>query len=310
MSIAKRSQKRTMKMAGLARMVEITWRPRLLGEEKKQLRRTVFNISRIAESGLVARVDYHESIGSTSDRALELGASGEGPLPLLVLAERQTAGRGRGENRWWSDEGALTFSLLMEAESARLPIGDWPKIALVAGLAICRALAQLVPAAELKVKWPNDVYLNGRKVCGILSESVLGSRDRLVVGIGINVNNRDIGPRSKVQSPSLGTLDRGLSATSMIECDGICRDLTDVLLSVLDEFDRQWRAMVESGFATAAIAFRERCFLTGRIVRIEQPGGQIVSGICRGIDDCGRLGIATECGEVAVVSGTVSKWEG
>jgi BirA family transcriptional regulator, biotin operon repressor / biotin---[acetyl-CoA-carboxylase] ligase len=269
----------------------------------------VFDIHRIPESHLVARVDYHESIGSTSDRALELGASGEGPLPLLVLAERQTAGRGRGENRWWSDDGALTFSLLLEAERARLPIGDWPKIALVAGLAICGALEQLIPAAELRVKWPNDVYLNGRKVCGILSESVPGTRERLVVGIGINVNNGGSGPRSKVQGPRSEQDERHFSATSLIEHDGVCRDLTDVLLRVLDEFDRQWREMVESGFIAAAMAFRERCFLTGKMVRIEQPGGQIVSGMCRGIDESGRLRVATERGEVAIVSGTVSQWQ-
>jgi len=274
-----------------------------MGKSGKRARRAVFDIHRILESGLVARVDYHESIGSTSDRALELGASGEGPLPLLVLAERQTAGRGRGENRWWSDEGALTFSLLLEAE--QLPIGDWPKIALVAGLAVCRALEQLVLAAELKVKWPNDVYLNGRKVCGILSESVPGTRDRLVVGIGINVNNGRQGTGAVADhSPSTFT------GISLIEHDGVCRDLTDVLLTVLDEFDRQWREMMESGFVAAAMAFRERCFLTGKMVRIEQPGGQSVSGICRGIDESGRLRVVTERGELAVVSGTVSKWEG
>jgi BirA family biotin operon repressor/biotin-[acetyl-CoA-carboxylase] ligase len=272
----------------------------------------VFDLSRILESGLVARVDYHESIGSTSDRAAELGASGDGPLPLLVLAERQTAGRGRGENRWWSDDGALTFSLLLEEESARLPIGDWPKIALVAGLAVCRALEQLVPAAELKVKWPNDVYLNGRKVCGILSESVPGTRDRLVVGIGINVNNRrqGTGDRGQGTGAVAGQPPATFSAVSLIEYDGVCRDLTAVLLMVLDDFDRQWGGMLEGGFANAAMAFRERCFLTGKMVRIEQPGGQSVSGICRGIDESGRLRVVTERGEVAVVSGTVSKWEG
>src|SRR3954452_9524865 len=100
----------------------------------------MFELSRIVDSGLVARVDYHESIGSTSDRALELGASDDGPLPLLVLAERQTAGRGRGENRWWSADGALTFSLLLAAPRERLPVTDWPKIALVSGLAVCQAL--------------------------------------------------------------------------------------------------------------------------------------------------------------------------
>src|SRR5438093_8998371 len=100
----------------------------------------MFDLGRIESCGLVARIDYHESIGSTSDRAMELGALDEAELPLLVLAERQTAGRGRGTNRWWSDEGALTFSLVLEASHQRLPPTRWPQVALMAGLAVCEAL--------------------------------------------------------------------------------------------------------------------------------------------------------------------------
>ena len=189
-----------------------------------------------------------------------------------MLAERQTAGRGRGENRWWSYDG-VTFSLLLEAEGCdcRLATGRrslW--------LRVWRRAArrqELVPAAEFKVKWPNDVYLNGRKICGILSESVPGTRDRLVVGIGINVNNRGSGPRSKIQGPKSEADEMRFSAASLIEHDDVCRDLTEVLLRVLDEFDGLWAEILERGFNDAAMAFRERCFLTGKMVRIEQPGG-------------------------------------
>ena len=136
----------------------------------------VLDLSRIADSGLVAQIDYHESIGSTSDRALELAARGETALPLLVAAERQTAGRGRGTNRWLTADGALTFSLALEAAPSVLRHEQWPHIALVAGIAVCDALRAHLPAADLRVKWPNDVFLAGRKVCGILSESVPGWR--------------------------------------------------------------------------------------------------------------------------------------
>jgi biotin-(acetyl-CoA carboxylase) ligase len=149
----------------------------------------MFDLARLSASGLVAGIDFHESLGSTSDRALGLAAEGAIALPHLVLAQRQTAGRGRGANRWWAADGALTFSLVLAAPPDRLPPDRWPQVALVAGLAVCDALRSLAPAAELRVKWPNDVFLAGRKVCGILSESVPGWRDRLVVGIGVNVNN-------------------------------------------------------------------------------------------------------------------------
>src|SRR5438034_451345 len=109
------------------------------------------------------------------------------------------AGRGRGTNRWWSADGALTFSLVLEAPQERLPMSRWPQVALVAGVAVCEALERMAPRAEMRVKWPNDVYLAGRKICGILSESVPARRDRIVVGIGVNVNNRVQGSGFRVQ---------------------------------------------------------------------------------------------------------------
>jgi BirA family transcriptional regulator, biotin operon repressor / biotin---[acetyl-CoA-carboxylase] ligase len=260
----------------------------------------MFDLGRIESCGLVARIDYHEAIGSTSDRAMELGVLDESGLPLLVLAERQTAGRGRGANRWLSAEGALTFSLVLEAPRERLPPDRWPQVALVAGVAVCEALQRLAPRAELRVKWPNDVYLGGGKVCGILCESIPGMCDRLVVGIGVNVNNR----RQE-------TGDRGQRtiAASLVEHDGMQRDLTEVLIAALDEMDRWWRELLEGNFVEAAAAYRERCFLTNKIVRIVQPGTSTIVGVCRGIDDFGRLRVQTESREVAVVSGTVASWD-
>ena len=261
----------------------------------------MFDLERIESCKLVAQIDYHEVIGSTSDRALELGVLDESVLPLLVLAEKQTAGRGRGANRWWSAEGALTFSLVLEAPRERLPPSRWPQVALAAGVAVCEALQRLAPRAELRVKWPNDVYLADRKVSGILCESVPGMSDRLVVGIGVNVNNR---------RQETGVGGQRTTAMSLAEYDGMQRDLTEVLIDVLDQMDRRWRELLEGHFEEPASVYRERCFLTNRIVRIEQAGGSTVVGVCRGIDALGRLRVHTECGEMAVVSGTVASWDG
>ena len=267
----------------------------------------MLDLARLSASGLVAGIDYHESLGSTSDRALALAAAGEIPLPHLVLAERQTAGRGRGTNRWWSADGALTFSLVLAAPSDRLPPECWPQVALVAGLAVCEALKWLSPAAELRVKWPNDVFLAGRKLCGILSESVPGWRDRLVVGVGINVNNS----LRRVQGSGFGVQESELSdiATALFDHDGLPRDLTNVLVAVLDQFDHRWSAFVSEGFAPLANEYRQRCFLTGKTVTIQQPAARPLLGVCRGIDDRGCLRLRSETGEIAVASGTVQKWE-
>jgi BirA family biotin operon repressor/biotin-[acetyl-CoA-carboxylase] ligase len=263
----------------------------------------VFDLSRIAASGLVARTDYHESLGSTSDRALALAAEGAADLPLLVLTERQTAGRGRGTNRWWATEGALTFSLLLEAPNDRLPPVRWPQVALTAGLAVCEGLSSFVPAADLRVKWPNDVYLAGRKVAGILSESAAGLRDRLVVGIGINVNNRGQatgeGHSEASAAPPIAVADH----------DGVPRNLTSVLLEVLDQWDRRWQELLADQFSEIASAYRRRCFLTSKTVAIEQAGGAQLVGVCRGIDSSGALRLQCEFGDQTVISGSVQRWD-
>jgi len=277
-----------------------------------RLTNRMFDLARIDASGLVGHIDHHESLGSTSDRALELAAAGENRLPLLVLCEQQTAGRGRGTSRWWSDSGALTFSLVLEAPPLRLSAERWPQVALVAGLAVCEALASLVPRAELAVKWPNDVYLGGHKLCGILSESVPGWRDRLVVGIGINVNNRVQGSGLSVQQVGVGGRESGVGpfiAASLIDHDGIARDLTGVLVAVLDQFDRRWQELLGDAFEQAAGAYRQRCFLTGRTVTIQQAGEKNFTGVCLGIDDRGALRLRTPHGEQSIVSGTVARWD-
>ena len=266
-----------------------------------------FDLPRLAASNLIARIDFHETLASTSDRALALAAEGAAQLPLLVLAERQTAGRGRGANRWWSADGALTFSLVLEAPPEQLPPDRWPQVALAAGLAVCEALQSLAPAAPMQVKWPNDVYLAGRKVAGILSESVPGWRDRLVVGMGVNVNNWVQGSGFGIQQAEAAALAQ--IATALIEHDRLPRDLTAVLLAVLDQFDRRWGELLGGSFAPLAKVFRERCFLTGKTVTIEQPGGQALAGRCRGIDDEGALLVQSLAGEHRVRSGTVIRWE-
>lgn len=265
---------------------------------------TVFDLARVYDAGLLASVDYHEQLGSTSDRALELAARGETPLPLLVLTERQTAGRGRGTNRWWTNDGALTLSLALEAPPDRLPPSRWPQVALVAGLAVAETLQSLVPAAELRVKWPNDVFLAGSKIAGILSESVPGWRDRLVVGIGVNVNNRgqELGVR---RQEAAGRRE----AVALVEHDGVMRELTTVLLAVLDQFDLRWRQLIDGGFREIAAIYRNRCLLTGSTIAIDQPGGHRIVGLARGIDDEGALLLATETGLTRIVAGSVVSWE-
>jgi BirA family transcriptional regulator, biotin operon repressor / biotin---[acetyl-CoA-carboxylase] ligase len=253
----------------------------------------MLDLARIARSGLAGHVDYHASLGSTSDRALALAAEGDAPLPLLVLAERQTAGRGRAANRWFSGEGALTFSLVLDA--SELAAAQRSTVALVAGLAVCEALEALAPRAAWRVKWPNDVFAGGGKVCGILCESVPGWPERLVVGIGVNVNNT-------VENQNVPFF------RAMVELDGVVRDLSEVLLAVLDRLDLRWRDLVRGGFSGLAGDYRSRCLLTGRTLTV-QCGANRLIGRCGGIDDGGALLLVTQAGPQTIVAGSIEAWE-
>lgn len=242
----------------------------------------LYDLDRLRASGVVRQIEHHAEIGSTNDRALELAAASDVELPLLVLADRQTAGRGRGANLWWAAEGSLTFSLAIESSAASIPTHRWPQLSLTTGLAVCQALEALTGSLDAQVKWPNDVYLLGRKACGILIETP-PVRDRLVIGVGVNVNNSFRAAPAELQD----------SAMSLVDYDGRPRDLTEVLLALLERIEACWRKLAEQGFGGLIEDWRTRGYLTGRTVRLSS-GPQTITGRCTGIDDDGALLLQTE----------------
>ena len=255
-----------------------------------------FDLPLLYETGCVARIDHHAELPSTSDHALVLAAQDDLDLPLLVLAERQTAGRGRGANRWWAAPGALTFSLIVAPEPEALPPARWPQLSLAAGLAICQALETLAPQALLQVKWPNDVYAEGRKIAGILIESPAQSRGRLVIGVGVNVNNSLSGAPEEIRP----------LATALCDLEGRQHDLTRVLGAILAELHAQLQSA--ANMSALRRRYEARCLLSGSAVRV-QSGSETIAGRCLGIDEQGALLLQTELGRRSVVSGTVLSWE-
>ena len=262
------------------------------------------NLARIEDETFITRVDFQREINSTNDRAMELAGSDDSEFPLLVLAESQTSGRGRGANRWWSGDGALTFSVLLATESAELPTERWPQVSLTVGLAVCEALEELiargVPTAQLstlpavQLKWPNDVYIEGRKICGVLVEVPRNCAGRLLLGIGVNVNN------SLVEAPE----ELRERATSLVDLTGRQFPLADVLIEVLQclaarlEPDELWNAEVQAGW-------RRRCLLTGQRLQVDL-GVRRVVGTCRGIDDDGALLVEVDGKTERHLAGTVT----
>jgi BirA family biotin operon repressor/biotin-[acetyl-CoA-carboxylase] ligase len=254
---------------------------------------TSTDVERIRTGGFVCDVEVHSEIGSTNDRAAERAEEPALRCPYLILAARQTAGRGRGANSWWSGPGALTFSLVLEPRRTGLAIECFPQVALAAGLAVCEVIEQALPETTVGLKWPNDVFLCGKKVCGILLEAPRLDSGRLIAGIGVNVNNTLAAAPAELRR----------TAISMIDVAGRPLDRTEVLLALLERLDMWLRALAING-SEVFDRWRPYCVLTGKIVCL-RVGAREVEGLCRGLDDNGRLLISTSQGTEAHRSGTV-----
>jgi BirA family biotin operon repressor/biotin-[acetyl-CoA-carboxylase] ligase len=258
----------------------------------------------IAKS-FVRHVEVHGTVGSTNDRAAEL--AGQLPaenLPALVAARHQSAGRGRGRNAWWSADGALTFSLVLDPSASGIAQAKWPQLSLAAAVAVCDAVQKhivgnepkvVTPERLVSVKWPNDVMLDGRKVAGILLESRSGggpAKDRLVIGIGINVNN------SCREAP--GTVAERASA--LCDVSGLTHNLQRVLGDVLSALEHRI-GQLSRGDTELSQEWNRRSLLTGMRVNVAGDGG-IVAGTCVRIAEDGALIVDTLGGRRLLYSGT------
>ena len=254
---------------------------------------SVFDLNRIKSETFVRQIDFHHELPSTNSRALELVLQGSFTTPLLVLTELQTAGRGRGSNQWWSGRDALTFSLVTETNYLRQPVSQPSKVSLCAGLAVCETLTNLSLPAHVGLKWPNDVHLDGHKVCGILVEVPPHCDEIAVLGIGINVNNSLSGGPPELQH----------SAAALIDIVGKPLDLNAVLTQVL----KKWEEITELA-ADDKLQMVERwqtyCVLDGRRVKLN-CGSETITGNCRGIDSDGALVLETQNALERFFSGSV-----
>ena len=256
------------------------------------------DVTRLVQETWVRRVDQHAAVISTNDRALEMAdAVNEGDLPLLVFAERQTRGRGRADRAWWSAPGALTFSLLVALDRERLPLERRSWLALACGVAVTRSIEKSVPGAPVRLKWPNDVYLLDRKVCGILVEVPSGSMPRAVLGLGVNVNNRFHSAPAELRQ----------HAVSLREVAGAELDGFAFLLTLLRHLEEQFASLCEQPAAVLE-QWRRFCLLTGRQVRWNSAG-RCLEGSCDGIDEEGRLLLRTPHGVHRLVTGSIQAFD-
>jgi BirA family biotin operon repressor/biotin-[acetyl-CoA-carboxylase] ligase len=223
-------------------------------------------------------VEYHASIASTQDRARELARNS---MPMIVVADQQTAGHGRGDKAWLSQPGTS----LLASWTFRPAPADPGLFTLLAGVALTMALRPL-GVADLGLKWPNDVWLSNGKIAGVLAHA---TGDHLVIGVGVNVSQREL-PRELAHI-----------ATTLLRAG---HDIDR--LALLSRITKELDAATDPATWPAALAeWRKRSITLGRHVEVSDAGSAPFRGKAIELADDGALVVETPYGQQRVIAGEV-----
>jgi BirA family biotin operon repressor/biotin-[acetyl-CoA-carboxylase] ligase len=240
------------------------------------------------------KIFRYKRVNSTQDKAKKFAQKGlaEG---TAIIAEIQTQGKGRLGRRWVSPKGGIWVSIILRPEITSM---ETPKITMIGGLAVAKAIAELF-RLEAKLKWPNDVLVrtNGvefRKVCGVLTEAVLGIGrvNYVIMGLGINVNNRI--------PPALRDV-----AISLKDATGRNLSREKLLRKVLEKFDNYYLDFKKLGMDPILKECKRISAVLGREVKIE-CADEVIEGKALDIDEYGALIVETDEGRKKVVAGDVT----
>ncbi|MDQ0932236.1 biotin--[acetyl-CoA-carboxylase] ligase [Streptomyces turgidiscabies] len=238
----------------------------------------------VREGGLWSGVEVVRSTGSTNADLVALANAGKADEGLILLAEEQTAGRGRLDRQWTAPaRSGLFFSVLLKP--TQVPVARWGWLPLLTGVAVATGLSRAA-GVDTSLKWPNDLLVSvggaERKAGGILAERA--GADGVVIGIGINVTLRE----DELPVPTAGSLV--LAGAVATDRDPLLR----AVLRSLEQWFTRWRAAegdpVLSGLQETYAA---GCATLGRMVRAELPGERSVVGEAVAVDGDGRLVLAT-----------------
>lgn len=235
------------------------------------------------------RVEILDQTPSTNAALAARARSGEA-AGLVITTEHQTAGRGRLDRGWVTPaRSALTVSALLRPDPS-IPVERWPWLPLMTGVAVASTLRKKGYAAGLK--WPNDVLIEGRKVCGILIERIeVPDGAAAVIGFGLNT--------------SLTREELPIETATSLELEsGAPVDRTEMLVALLEELGAAYEIWGTDP-AELARRYRELSVTVGEQVRAELPGGEVWEGVATEIDDFGRLVIETGEGTRVVGAGDV-----
>ena len=236
---------------------------------------------------IVTSVQWHDRCESTNALALAEAAGGaaEG---TLILADEQSAGRGRHGRAWSAPPGSsLLLSLVVRPV---VPVASVPLLPLLTGLVLAETVARHLPDADVALKWPNDLLVEGRKAAGILIE---GASSAAVVGVGVNVDWRGLARPAELAG-----------AVSLAEVAGAGVDRLRLLAGIIGVFSRrydQWQELP----AAFLDGYRQRCATLGQAVRVSALDGSAIEGEAVEVDRSGALVVRTAEGPVTVSAGDV-----
>lgn len=246
------------------------------------------------EDGLAgSHLEYHEELDSTNNRAKRLGEEGA-PDGTLVTADYQTAGKGRRGRGWVSERGTgIWMSLLLRPG---IPPSSASMLTLVAAMAVVTGI-QEATGLDTGIKWPNDIVMNGKKICGILTEmsAELDNIHYVVIGIGINANIREFPEEIREK------------ATSLYLESGRIIVRSQLIAAVMKAMNQYYRRFLEIGdLSGLKEEYEEHLVNKGKEVLVLASSGEY-QGVSLGIDKTGELLVQLKDGTVNhVVSGEVS----
>jgi BirA family biotin operon repressor/biotin-[acetyl-CoA-carboxylase] ligase len=232
---------------------------------------------------------------ASTNSALAARGRADGCSQAVLIAEHQTAGRGRRDRTWSAPpRSSVTMSALVRPRE--VPVSRWPWLSLLTGLAVAAAIQQATRVPAM-LKWPNDVVVEDRKLAGILLETVdAPGGPAAVIGVGLNVTT------TEQELPVPGATSLRLEGALMTDRGTLIKAILRQLQGLLGEWER---AGGEPGEGLRA-AYRSACTTLDNLVRLELPDGSTVEGEAVGIDDAGRLVVHTGSRRQAFAAGDVT----
>jgi BirA family biotin operon repressor/biotin-[acetyl-CoA-carboxylase] ligase len=228
------------------------------------------------------QIHYFDELDSTSVKAREIAA--DSPEGTIVIAEKQVGGKGRMGKKWHSPPGGIYISIILKPE---IPPDHAHRLTLVSGVAVAEVLKELGVAAE--IKWPNDILINEKKVCGTLTEidAEMDAVNYVIVGIGIDANIE------LEMLPSIAMLQ----VTSLLEETGGVVDRVAITQRFLERFEQYYATFMDAGFSQILRQWRAYSSTIGRRVKIVTKFRTIV-GEAVGINHDGALIVELDDGSV------------